>query len=612
MKDVYELLNQLNGVKKGQGEQWIARCPAHDDKNASLSIAKGEKGVVLHCHAGCTTEQITAALGISCRDLFYEEKFTREVDPVVATYKYFDGSGVLIAEKLRKASKKFTWRKPKGGGWEYSRKGVPYALYTGGKPLENVVYVVEGEKDVDSLLSCGVSAVSGMDGAGKGKWKNEYTEQLRGKSVYIIPDHDKVGREYAHEIAGDLLNVAASVYLLDLADAWTEIPEHGDISDMMEALGKEQAITLLYRLSATAKEYEPKADDPFLNCFKLLDDFEEEEATWYVPGWIPENQISTLASDGGVGKTTMWVNILAARSRGVPCLLDPPGYKCDPQLVAFLTTEDSVKRKLRKKLREAGANLKNIITPDFQADAAGALRDLKFGAPGLTQFIRHFRPKLCVFDPLQGFVPPDINMGSRNAMRDCLAPLIPLGEECGTTFLIICHTNKRKGAYGRDRIADSADLWDLSRSVLMAGFTDEQGVRYLSNEKNNYSELQRTVLFTIDDKGQAVHAGTSWKRDREYMQESVEAGTKSKKDDCMEFLLSALREAGGSMPTKELENRATDEGYSCKTVRNAKNILKEAGHIRYSQKGDNTQKAWYVSLSNGVSLATVGDVNLPF
>lgn len=136
MTNVYDLLNRLNGVKKGQGEQWIARCPAHDDKNASLSVANGDKGIVLHCHAGCTTEQITAALGISCRDLFYEEKGGREVDPIVATYKYYDDNGVLLAEKLRKASKKFTWRKPKGSGWEYSRKGVPYVLYTGGKPLD--------------------------------------------------------------------------------------------------------------------------------------------------------------------------------------------------------------------------------------------------------------------------------------------------------------------------------------------------------------------------------------------------------------------------------------------------------------------------------------------
>ena len=135
----------------------------------------------------------------------------------------------------------------------------------------------------------------------------------------------------------------------------------------------------------------------------------------------------------------------------------------------------------------------------------------------MERFIKHFKPALCVFDPVQGFVPPDINMGSRNAMRDCMAPLISLGEEYGTTFIVVCHTNKRKGAWGRDRIADSADLWDVARSVMMSGFTEEREVRYISNEKNNYAQPQETILFSVNDDGQIQQEGTSWKRDKEYM-----------------------------------------------------------------------------------------------
>lgn len=60
-------------------------------------------------------------------------------------------------------------------------------------------------------------------------------------------------------------------------------------------------------------------------------------------------------------------------------------------------------------------------------------------------------------------------MGDRNAMRQCLEPLIGYGDKYGTTFLIIEHTNKQSGVYGRRRIADSADIWDISRSVLIVG-----------------------------------------------------------------------------------------------------------------------------------------------
>ena len=334
--------------------------------------------------------------------------------------------------------------------------------------------------------------------------------------------------------------------------------------------------------------------DTFLSCFKTLEEFEEQEATWLVPGWIPDGQITLVAADGGIGKTTLWCDIIAAISSGSRCILDPEDHTREPAKVAFLTTEDSVRKKLKRKLRLAGANERNIITPDFLSDKANILKNMKFGSDDMKRFIEYFRPVLCVYDPVQGFVPPDINMGSRNAMRDCMAPLISLGEEYGTTFLVICHTNKRKGAYGRDRIADSADLWDISRSVIMAGYTEEQGVRYISNEKNNYTQLQKTILFTIGESGIIQPCGTTWKRDREYMQENAIATSKPKREDCKDFIVHTLKEHGGSIKTKELEALAKENGYSHETLRRAKGELKDDNVIKYVQKGYENEKEWYI------------------
>lgn len=347
---------------------------------------------------------------------------------------------------------------------------------------------------------------------------------------------------------------------------------------------------------------EDETEHKIFSLFKPLSEFEEQEAEWLVDGWIPKGQIALLGADGGVGKTTLWVNIVAALSSGQRCILDPPDYERTPAEVSFLTTEDSVRKKLAKKLRLAGACASNIYTPDFLCDTTGALRDFKFGSPLLGEYVRRTRHALYVFDPVQGFIPPDVNMGSRNAMRDCLAPLIALGEETGSSFLIVCHTNKRKGASGRDRLADSADLWDIARSVLMSGFTDEQGVRYLSNEKNNYSALQETVLFSIDEDGQIVHMGTSWKRDREYMQDAVNSISAPKREDCKEWLLNQLDEAGGELPTREMEHRAQGAGYSPRTLRRAKDELKTDGKIRYIQTGTPQKKAWTVKLTDGQKL----------
>ena len=336
----------------------------------------------------------------------------------------------------------------------------------------------------------------------------------------------------------------------------------------------------------------------FLCNFRSLADFQEQTATWLIPGWIPEGQITLLAADGGVGKTSLWCDFAAAISSGRPCILDPPAIRRDPGLVAFLTTEDSVRKKLKRKLRLAGANEGNIITPDFQGDKDGSLRKLKFGTDEMAQFIRHFKPKFCIFDPIQGFVPPEINMGNRNAMRDCMAPLVSLGEEVGTSFLVVCHSNKRKGASGRDRIADSADLWDIARSVMMAGYTETEGVRYLSNEKNNYDGLQETRLFSIDNDGRPHLEGTSWKRDREYQQDAADARSAPKRDDCKDFIVNRIETAGGCMTAKSLESLANSAGYSPRTIRRAREDLQRDGTLTYERGKNGSHAPWELRLSS--------------
>ena len=59
---VSDWLDRLEGVRKA-GNGYKARCPAHDDRNPSLSVAEGDGGKVLvTCFAGCTFEAIRDAL----------------------------------------------------------------------------------------------------------------------------------------------------------------------------------------------------------------------------------------------------------------------------------------------------------------------------------------------------------------------------------------------------------------------------------------------------------------------------------------------------------------------------------------------------------------------
>ncbi len=612
-----DILSKLEGVK-GRDGKYMACCPCHRDSTPSLSVGMGKDGkIVLKCFAGCSTEDIVWSMNLQMKDLFadvapatafpvYEEPQRRqaatEKPNKEAEYLYAGGQLKKIKYRRSDGSKYCTWlHKEADGNWVKGRNNIAPGLYCCHQ-LDNTesLFIVEGEKDVENMAKAGMVAVSLPDGS-QSKWEAAYEKILSGKKIAILPDNDAPGMKYAQMCAEKLYGVAAELWVLDLKRAWPEVPEKGDVSDLIDRYGADVAIQKVVQLLQSTQQWEPPAaeEDPFLSLFKPLAEFEEEEATWLIPGWVPEGQITLIAADGGVGKTTLWSNIIAALSSGTRCILDPVDHVREPMKIAFCSTEDSVKKKLRKKLREAGANMDNIITVDLSADKEGALRDFKFGSSKMDRFVRYFKPIACAFDPVQGFLPPKVNMGSRNEMRDCMAPLIVLGEDVGTTFLVVCHTNKRKGAYGRDRIADSADLWDIARSVIMAGYTENQGVRYLSNEKNNYTQLQETILFTIDEAGQIRREGTSWKRDKEYMLDATVAKSAPKREDCKDFILNALQDAPGQcMKTDDLNKKAEEYGYSFSTINRVRGELKKSGVVEnYStgsaRKGD---RVWYIRL----------------
>ena len=321
----------------------------------------------------------------------------------------------------------------------------------------------------------------------------------------------------------------------------------------------------------------------------------EEEPEWLVNGYVPKHQITSMVGDGGSGKTTAWCKLAADISSGnrpfllgQPGGLKPKGY--DPQKVLFFSAEDSYKYVLRRKLRLSGANLENIKTMDVSDDR---FKRIKFNDPFLEQLIITHRPALIVFDPIQAFIPENIKMGERNAMRSCTEPLIGYGEKYGCTFLLIVHTNKMAGVWGRRRMADSSDLWDISRSVLMLGETSEPGIRYISQEKSNNGPLRSTVLFSIDG-DTAEYKGLSDKKDKDFVTAAAQAVKQAPaRDEAKEFILDFLKD--GEKEISELDDMAKALGISQTTLRRAKEELRKENKAKTFSRGFNPKK-WYMSL----------------
>lgn len=341
-----------------------------------------------------------------------------------------------------------------------------------------------------------------------------------------------------------------------------------------------------------------------------VSEIEEEPVDWLIPGYIPRGQISLLVGDGGTGKTSIWCNIVAGITAGTETILDeviPFPDETEPGTCLFFSSEDSVPKVLKKRLRKAGADEKRILfldltDPNFQK--------IQFNAPELETLVKTHKPALVVFDPLQSFIPPDIQMGSRNAMRQCMSPLIGLGEKYGTTFLIVLHTNKKPGAYGRARCADSSDIWDIARSVMILGDTGEPGQYYLSHEKSNYSEKSRTVIYTISD-GAAHYKGTTNKKDKDFVLEKQQAVRFSPvKKEAKENIMNVLSD-NQEHKVSEVDEQVKMFGISSATLKRAKSELKAEGRIRFRSEGYGKEKTWYMKNAASSDDFDLNDLTLP-
>ena len=103
-------LTHFQVVKKYQ-DRAQCKCPAHQDKQASLTVTKGRKCTLLYCHAGCQLDGILNAAGLEKRDIFYESTQNtanwrafiekRENNRIEAVYNYVSCNGQYAFTKVR-------------------------------------------------------------------------------------------------------------------------------------------------------------------------------------------------------------------------------------------------------------------------------------------------------------------------------------------------------------------------------------------------------------------------------------------------------------------------------------------------------------------------------
>jgi hypothetical protein len=290
--DIDRFVALLEGLRATRPGQWEARCPAHEDRIASLSVGQGRKGIVVHCQAGCSVEQVAGSVGWPVVKLFAPEPVAvveRPVDslPTEAQVKAMTERLANNPRLLARVYELRRWNIPElralGIGFDGERLTFPIRDTDGNlinilryKPGErqkaerkmlasrgrqrdlfpqpelyktDPLWLVEGEPDAVTGIGLDLSAVA-VPGAST--WRPEWGERMKDRTVYVCFDCDQPGRQHAARVALALACVAHEVRVVDLDPA----REDGfDLSDFFCGHGTIELLGLIAEKAGVVRSH---------------------------------------------------------------------------------------------------------------------------------------------------------------------------------------------------------------------------------------------------------------------------------------------------------------------------------------------------------------------
>lgn len=241
---INEILTKFENVKQMKPNSYQCKCPAHDDRKASLTITQGNNKILLHCHAGCKVNDILSKINLKMSDMYDNENNNKKTlswqkrlelyknKEIEATYTYTDKNNKYLYTKVRFKGKEITYgilNKEKDM-LVLNLNNTPKQLYNLPNFLKAVqngetVYFVEGEKDVETLKRFNMTATTC---GGVGDWKEEFAEYFKGAKTIILPDNDKVGIKLAEQVKNDIKKYAFQVKTVIVSSS-----TKGDVTDYL-------------------------------------------------------------------------------------------------------------------------------------------------------------------------------------------------------------------------------------------------------------------------------------------------------------------------------------------------------------------------------------------
>ena len=479
-----------NGLEKARrsGDGWTACCPAHDDKNPSLSITDGVDGrVLVKCHKGCSQEDVIAEL--KGRGLWPERRNGKVVSvsqPYMGNrettskgslrrYHYYRPDGVLHVEVCmyrdsatgKKVGRR-PWREPSG-------VKAPHPLYRVCKLPErpaDPVLVVEGEHTVEHAAEhfpdyLVTTSIGGSSQAGETDWT-----PLADRAVVVWPDNDASGIKHAEKVSKLATAAgAASVRIVELP----ALPAKWDIADPVPPGVDVRAIL----------EHREELKSIRLDDLLAMPD---PVVQWIVEDALPAVGSSVLGGGKAVGKSVLARTLAAAVADGRPWL----SRDTAPGTVLYVAHEDGLLT-VKRHFQSLAVNHADRLHVVLEREPTGRERYRR-----LCGSVEAIKPSLLIVDTMFRFVDiPDANEYAPTVAA--LSPFVDLARAKGFHILFTHHSRKSGGEHGTELLG-SVGITAAADTVLSLAVENDRRIVYGFGRDG--VEIEKTVV-RLDDDGRA-------------------------------------------------------------------------------------------------------------
>ena len=248
---------QCGNVKEKQ-DSFSCNCPVCGDTRNKFTITNMHDRFVMDCFncigdGGFDYLEALHKVGLKKKDL-HPPKDNSQKKKLVETryhvYRNLDGSifGKKTIKKYDDSSKDVYWQLFQDGKYINGLHKNIAPVFRIDELLSSnsdKIYVLEGEKDTDSIFQMGLVGTTFPNGGGQTVWHQQYNEPFQDKDVVVLTDNDNTGKKYGEFVASHLIGIANSVKVVPSTSIYSDISEKSDITDIIDKVGMNEAKKLL-------------------------------------------------------------------------------------------------------------------------------------------------------------------------------------------------------------------------------------------------------------------------------------------------------------------------------------------------------------------------------